>query len=198
MRIRSVAKVANKKHKALKTEVSRLRDQIDVLRKNWMPPGDVEEKEKLVKTLRDAVKSLKIEMKKKDTILQKYEEEDKTENKKWENVEAARKKAVAKAKRALSEASRKASVEKRLRERLEQEKQEADNAKEKLEELEKINNFSTQLNQRRIAMESMREGVHAQRDRLEEIQGKIKNQKELEKTAKEMKVSYERKSSHVR
>ena len=199
LRIRSVAKVANKKHKALKTEVSRLRDQIDVLRKNWMPPGDVEEKEKLVKTLRDAVKSLKIEMKKKDTILQKYEEEDKTENKKWENVEAARKKAVAKAKRALSEASRKASVEKRLRERLEQEKKEADNAKEKLEELEKKLRISQRnLNQRRIAMESMREGVHAQRDRLAEIQGKIKNQKELEKTAKEMKVSYERKSSEAR
>ena len=56
------------------------------------------------------------------TRLKRYEDEEKVENKKWEQVENARKKAVSKAKRALSEASRKSSVEKRLRERLEEEK----------------------------------------------------------------------------
>ena len=54
------------------------------------------------------------------------------------------------------------------------------------------------LNQRRIAMESMREGVHAQRDRLAEIQVKVKNQAELEKNLKEMKATLDRKSSESR
>ena len=54
------------------------------------------------------------------------------------------------------------------------------------------------LNQRRIAMESMREGVHAQRDRLAEIQVKSKNQAELEKNLKEMKATLDRKSSESR
>ena len=76
-------------------------------------------------------------MKKKEVVIQKFEQEGKAESKKWDKVEAARKKAEAKAKRALNEASRKASVEKRLRERLGEEKESADAAKIRVEELEK-------------------------------------------------------------
>ena len=87
-------------------------------------------------------------------------------------------------------------MEKRLRERLGEEKESADAAKIRVEELEKkLKVVQRNLNQRRIAMESMREGVHAQRDRLAEIQVKVKNQAELEKNLKEMKATLDRKSS---
>ena len=123
-RIKSVAKIANGKTRALKAEAARLRDQIDVMRKNWKPPGEWTEQEKIIKALRDAARSLKKDLQKKIDASQKFDQEKKDETNKWKDMENSLKNSEAKMKRAISEASRKASVEQHLRKKLDADKTE--------------------------------------------------------------------------
>jgi chromosome segregation ATPase len=198
-RIKSVAKIANGKTRALKAEAARLRDQIDVMRKNWKPPGEWTEQEKIIKALRDAARSLKKDLQKKIDASQKFDQEKKDETNKWKDMENSLKNSEAKMKRAISEASRKASVEQHLRKKLDADKTELLELKKKVERYEtQIKGLKRALEQRRIAMESMRHGIDDQKGRLAAIQDTIRNQEILDQSNKETKVLAERKSREAK
>ena len=138
-RVKAVARAANKKVREMKGEAARLRDQIDVMRKNWMPLGEVQEKADFIQTLQNAIKHLKLDLQKKIAASQKFDAEKKEETSKWKDMEDQVKKAEHKAKRAISEATRKAAVEQSLRKKLDNDVSEVKELRTQVENLERKN-----------------------------------------------------------
>ena len=195
-RVKAVARAANKKVREMKGEAARLRDQIDVMRKNWMPPGEVQEKADFIQTLQNAIKHLKLDLQKKIAASQKFDAEKKEETSKWKDMEDQVKKAEHKAKRAISEATRKAAVEQSLRKKLDNDVSEVKELRTQVENLERKNKeLRKALEARRLAMDSMREGVNAQKERLASIQEKMKDSEELHENYRSAKALAHRKSN---
>merc|ERR1711871_715605 len=199
IRIKSIAKIANGKTRTLKAEAARLRDQIDVMRKNWRPPGEWNEQEKLIRTLRNTIRSLKKDLQKKSEASQKLDQEKKDDTKRWKDMESSLKRAEEQRKRAVGEVARKASVEQQLRKKIEICKTSSQELIKKVGRYEtQIKGLKLALEQRKTAMESMRHVIDAQKSRLAAIQDTVQNQKSLEESYREAKIMAERKSRETK
>ena len=220
---RAVARVAVKKQKTSKLEVVRLREAMDLMRKNWTSPDETKQMSSQLEKKKRKVRSLKNELaartrrpaagvgSKTEADLEDATDEQqkgaktaKTTLSEATAMAEDMKTLKTKMKKMSSEAKRSATSMKELRVLHHEESKHKKQLEQELRELKsKLSDAQKSHAQRKTAIDALREGVSAQRNRVETLQSKLSEQGRLEgrlRTAESerSRLSHELSEAHAR
>jgi hypothetical protein len=205
---RAVARVAVKKQKSIKEEVLRLRDQLNILKKEWTSPIEYKKVKSSLDKLKNKNRSLnnellsrrksyKTELKENSPTTATIDERSLSSSLslKEELMESQEKmkQLKLKMKKILIEQKRKDVSMRELRVAYNSEIKNKKNVEEEMMELRnKMSDNNKSHQQRKAAIDAMREGVSAQRKRNELLQHKVKENSQLEQKIHHLEVEKNR------
>ena len=198
-RATDVARVASQKRRAVKEEAARFRSQLEKVKSSWGPPKDMQKLKKQLGEAHATSKMLRLDLARKAKRLDALEKTAKQEKKDEADAVQKLERLQSRVRRAEAEARRRDSSAEEMKKKLRDGKERVKVLEAEALRLQKtIDDSRDAHQQRKSAVEALREGIAAQRTKVSELQEQIREQTTVQSSVQRWKAQAERKAKELR